>query len=104
MIDYLASRLAALRSLGERRKMVSGAERGRRYGTQGAGSSVFTRANVSRQIPAYSIWNYNDLIRQNRLARLFSTPASALADERSMADLVEGAEIRQALAYRAGLR
>src|SRR6185436_12659622 len=61
-------------------------------------------ANVLGQVPAFSIWNYNMLIRENRLARLLfeRSAATYLADPRSIADLVEGAEIHvMALAYRA---
>jgi hypothetical protein len=55
-------------------------------------------------VPAFSIRDYNSLIRENSLARLlFERSASAfLADPQSLADLVEGAEIHvMALAYRA---
>jgi hypothetical protein len=59
---------------------------------------------VLGQVPAYSIHLYNQLVRENRLARLlFERSASAyLADPRSLADLVEASEIHvMSLAYRA---
>jgi hypothetical protein len=59
---------------------------------------------VLSKVPAYSIYQYNPLIKQNRLARLLfeRSAVSYLADPRSLADLVEGAEIHvMALAYRA---
>lgn len=61
-------------------------------------------AAVLSRIPAYSIYRYNQLIRDNRLARLLFERSAAgyLADARSLRDLVEGSEIHvQALAYRA---
>jgi hypothetical protein len=60
-------------------------------------------AAVLSHVPAYAIHGYPALIRNNRLARLLfeRTPASYLADPRSVADLVEGSEIHvMALAYR----
>jgi hypothetical protein len=68
--------------------------------------AAFSRraANVLSKVPAYSIYQYNPLIKQNRLARLLfeRSAASYLADPRSLADLIEGAEIHvMALAYRA---
>lgn len=67
--------------------------------------AVFARraAAVLGHVPAYAIRGYPVLIRSNRLARLLfeRTPASYLADPRSVADLVEGSEIHvMALAYR----
>ena len=67
---------------------------------------MFSRraANVLGKVPAYSIYQYNALIKANRLARLlFERSASSyLADPRSLADLVEASEIHvMALAYRA---
>jgi len=68
--------------------------------------TLFSRraASVLSRVPAFTIHQYNQLIRENRLARLlFERSAAAyLADARSMRDLVEGSEIHvQALAYRA---
>ena len=60
-------------------------------------------ASVLSRIPAYAIRGYNQLIRENRLARLLFTRSAPayLADARSVRDIVEGSEIHvQALAYR----
>jgi hypothetical protein len=68
--------------------------------------AAFSRraAYVLGQVPAYSIFAYHQLVRENRLARLlFERSASSyLADPRSLADLVEASEIHvMSLAYRA---
>ena len=75
-------------------------------GVESRTKPVFSRraANVLGKVPAYSIYQYNALIKENRLARLlFERSASSyLADPRSLADLVEASEIHvMALAYRA---
>jgi len=67
---------------------------------------VFSRraANVLGQVPAYTLWNYDNLIRTNPFARLlFERSAKSLLDDpRALADLVEAPEIHvQAMAYRA---
>lgn len=108
LIDFMASRLVTrYGQWGQAQKMLS--ESGKLadyYGQLKSDEAVFSRraANVLGQVPAFSIWNYNELIRQNRLARLLFERSAAvyLADARSMADLVEAAEIHvMALAYRA---
>ena len=76
------------------------------YAALKADEAVFSRraASVLGRVPAYSIWRYHPLIRENRLARLLfeRSAASYLADPRSLADLVEASEIHvMALAYRA---
>lgn len=58
---------------------------------------------VLGQVPAYSIWNYNQLLRTNRLARMFyARSASAyLSHPQGIRDLLESPEIHaQALAFR----
>jgi hypothetical protein len=60
-------------------------------------------SGILTRIPAYAIHNYNELVRNNRLARLlFERSLSGfLADAPSVRDLVEGSEIHvQRLAYR----
>ena len=108
LIDYMASRLVTrYGSWGQAEKMMKESNRlADYYGALKSSEADFSRraANVLGQVPAYSIWNYNELIRQNRLARLLfeRSAASYLADPRSMADLIEGAEIHvMALGYRA---
>jgi hypothetical protein len=59
---------------------------------------------VLGRVPAYSIYHYNLLIRENRLARLLfeRSASSCLADPAGMSDLVEASEIHvMSLAYRA---
>jgi hypothetical protein len=108
MIDLLASRIItrcgrwgnAPKQLGDAAKLAD------YYAALKVDEAAFSRraANVLSQVPAYSIFTYNVLIRENRLARLLfeRSAASFLADPRSMADLVEASEIHvMALAYRA---
>ncbi len=108
MIDLMASRIVTRYGRwGNASKLLADAEKlADYYAGLKSDEAVFSRraANVLGQVPAYSIFQYNQLIRENRLARLlFERSASAyLADSRSLADLVEGAEIHvMALAYRA---
>jgi hypothetical protein len=66
----------------------------------------FTRraANVLGLIPAYGVWWGKDLVRSNKLARLFLERAvkSYLDDEAALADLIEAPNIfAQVIAYRA---
>ena len=108
MIDHLASRIVTRSGRwGNAAKLLEDADRlTDYYAALKANESVFSRraANVLGKVPAYSIYQYNALIKANRLARLlFERSASSyLADPRSLADLVEGSEIHvMALAYRA---
>jgi hypothetical protein len=108
MIDLLASRIVTrCGRWGNARKMLADAEKLADYYTAlKADEAALSRraANVLSQVPAYSIRQYNQLVRENRLARLlFERSASSfLADPRSVADLVEASEIHVlALAYRA---
>src|SRR5436190_14287025 len=108
LIDLLASRIVTRSGRwGNAQKMLADAEKLADYYTAlKSDETAFSRraANVLGQVPAYSIWQYNPLVKENRLARLLfeRSAASYLADPRSLADLVEGAEIHvMALAYRA---
>jgi hypothetical protein len=61
-------------------------------------------ANVLTQVPAYSIgnWNYDDLLKSNKLARLLFVRSfdSYLAAPQAVGDLVEGSDIHvMMLAY-----
>ena len=104
LIDFLASRYLSLFQPGKDTEALAAyyealQERG------GGCNARFARraANVLTRIPPYGIWNYKELMRKNRLARLFfeRSAQSYLADEGAVADLVEGAEIHvQMLAYR----
>ena len=108
MVDLLASRIVTRSGRwGNAPKMLADADKhATYYAGLKADETVLSRraATVLGQVPAYSIFQYNELIRQNALARLLfeRSAASYLADPRSLADLVEGAEIHvMALAYRA---
>lgn len=108
MIDHLASRIVTRSGRwGNAAKLLAEAEKlADHYLALKSDEAVFSRraANVLGRVPAYSIWQYNPLIKENRLARLlFERSASSyLADPKSMADLVEASEIHvMALAYRA---
>ncbi len=108
MIDHLASRVVTRSGRwGNAAKLLEDADRlTDYYAALKANESVFSRraANVLGKVPAYSIYQYNALIKANRLARLlFERSASSyLADPHSLADLVEASEIHvMALAYRA---
>jgi hypothetical protein len=108
MIDHMASRIVTRAGhWGNSAKILESANRLADYfaGLK-SDEAVFCRraASVLGRIPAYAIWRYNHLIRENRLARLlFERSVNAyLADPRSLADLIEAAEIHvMALAYRA---
>jgi hypothetical protein len=107
MIDHLASRIVTRSGRWGNAGVLEDADRlTDYYAALKASESVFSRraANVLGKVPAYSIYQYNALIKANRLARLlFERSASSyLADPRSLADLVEASEIHvMALAYRA---
>jgi len=107
LIDHLASRLVTRTRWGKSEELTAMADKlADHYQALKADETVFSKraANVLGRIPAYSIWRYNVVIKENRLARLLfeRSAASYLADPRSMADLVEAGEIHvMALAYRA---
>jgi hypothetical protein len=108
MIDHLASRIVTRSGRwGNATKLLADANKlADYYAALKSDEATFSRraASVLGRVPAYSIFQYNPLIKENRLARLlFERSASSyLADPRSMADLVEAAEIHvMALAYRA---
>jgi hypothetical protein len=108
MIDHLASRIVTRSGRwGNTAKLLEEADRlADYYAALKSNKTAFSRraANVLGKVPAYSIFQYNALIRENRLARLLfeRSVSSYLADPRSLADLVEASEIHvMALAYRA---
>jgi len=108
MIDHLASRIITRSGRwGNSAKLLVEADRlADYYAALKSDEATFCRraANVLGKVPAFSIYQYNPLIKQNRLARLLfeRSVSSYLADPLSLADLVEGSEIHvMALAYRA---
>ena len=109
LLDHVAARIATRvsnRWAPKNRKLLAEADRlADYYDALKVDDVRFCRraASVLNRIPAFTIHNYNQLIRDNRLARLlFARSAPAyLADARSVRDLVEAAEIHvMALAYR----
>lgn len=106
MLDFMASRVIT-RSGATAHKLVDQAEKlSHYYQDLLKDESLFTRraVNVLCQIPAYSIWNYNELIRTNRLARLlFERSSSAyLLEDFAARDLLEAPEIHvQLLGFKA---
>jgi len=106
LVDFLASRIATrLGTWGKEWKPV--AEKLAAYYERLRNTpEIFSRraCSVLGQVPAYTIYRYTELVRENRLARLLfeRSSSSFLEDPASMRDLVEAPEIHvQALAYRA---
>ncbi len=106
LVDYLASRIAA-RSHGidekVRRQIDELAEY---YSVLLADDVAFSRraASVLGIVPAYSIFAYGTLIKENKLARLFYERSASryLEDPDALRDLLEASEIHaQALGFRA---
>jgi hypothetical protein len=99
LIDLLASRFLTFHKAGpEVEKLTT-------YYSQLQGGGRFARraANALGKLPSFGLWNYNQLIRSNRLARLFFERSAQdyAQDPQALADLVEGAEIHvMALGYR----
>lgn len=107
MIDLAASRLAtSFGRWGNAPKQIDQASKlADYYLALKSNEAAFARraARVLGLIPAFSIFNYSALIRENRLARLLfeRSLSSFLASKEGLADLVEASEIHvQELAYR----
>jgi hypothetical protein len=105
LLDYLASRLVTRGGFPHQDKLVKTADTMADYYEVLQPDEFARRAgNVLSQVPAFAIWNYRELIRKNRLARLFyaRSTESYLSDRRALQDLLEAPEIHaQILAYRA---
>ena len=107
LIDRIASRYATQAWIGKDKhpRTEAIAKLSRYYEALRNDPPEFSRraAAVLTLVPTYSIWNYQQLIRNNRLARLlFSRSArDYLASPSAVRDLVEASDIHvQALAYR----
>jgi hypothetical protein len=104
LLDYLASRLFVVYA---EKKHLRAAERvADDFEALAGAPAAFARraAAVLGQIPAYSLFDYTRLVRENRLARLLfeRSPDAYLADPTALRDLLEAPEIHvQALAFRA---
>ncbi len=110
--DLLASRYVTraearyFRSKGVDRVLETANLLGDRYeGLRQKAPEQFARraANVLTQVPAFSIWNYDALLKSNKLARLLFVRSfgAYLAAPASVGDLVEGSDIHVTmLAYR----
>ncbi len=106
LVDYLASRAITRLSGWWSKEAVNAAETlSSVYEALRDDSAAFTRraAGVLGRIPAFAIYDYNALIRENRLARLLFERSLASWDNGpdAVCNLVEAPEIHvQALAYR----
>ena len=104
IVDYLGSRAAMLTIWGNPPKSI---ERLADYYlalAQNPDEFAVRAAAALTHIPAFSIWNYDQLLRENRLARILfeRTEELMLRSERSVRDLLECPQIYvQALAFRA---
>jgi hypothetical protein len=107
LIDFMASRLVARGGFWADKEQLSAAETlADYYESLRKDALTFSRraCAVLSQIPAYAIYDYNAVIRDNRLARLLfeRSSSSYLADPAGVQDLLEAPEIHvQILAYRA---
>jgi hypothetical protein len=107
LIDFMAARLVTRGgAYVDKQTLASADELSVYYETLRRDLELFSRraCMVLTQIPAYSIYDYNSVIRQNRLARLLfeRSSSSYLGDPKGLQDLVEAPEIHvQILAYRA---
>lgn len=105
LADYLASRYATRAYLSGKAKVAISEVVADKFAALKLDDAAFARraANVLTLIPAYSIYNYDRLIQENRLARLLFERSlkSFLEVPAAVRDLVEGGEIHvQQLAYR----
>lgn len=106
MTDYLASRLVTRSGNWGEDKLLKPAERlAKHYEGLQSDSKVFAlrAARVLGQVPPYVVWNYKDIIRKNRLARLLYERSSGfyLQEPRAIQELIEATEIHaQILAYK----
>lgn len=106
LIDFMASRaITRIRAWGDQKSVAVAETLAAYYENLRTDDAQFCRraCAVLGQIPAYAIWNYNFLIRQNRLAcMMFERSGSFfLNDPQGVRDLVEAPEIHvQSLAYR----
>ena len=106
LLDYLASRLVVCLALNRQPKLAEAVERlAAFYEAMQRDEARFARraAAVLGQVPAYMVWMYDRLIRENRLARLLYERSAGfyLKVPEALTDLLEAPEIHaQALAYR----
>ncbi|HEY0681220.1 MAG TPA: hypothetical protein VGD45_02720 [Steroidobacter sp.] len=105
LADYLASRYVTRNYFSKRTKNSINELVADKFVALKLEDTDFARraANVLTLVPAYSIFNYNHLVRENRLARLLFERSikSFLSSPAAVRDLVEGGEVHvQQLAYR----
>lgn len=107
LVDFLASRLVTRGGQWGQGKLMKPAEElASYYEKLQKDPAEFARRNaqVLGQVPPGVFWNYNEIIRTNRLARLLyeRSAESFLAAPNALMDLIEAPEIHaQILAYRA---
>ncbi|GFE91643.1 gliding motility protein [Steroidobacter agaridevorans] len=105
LADYLASRYVTRSYFSKKTKSNINEQVAEKFVALKLGDEDFARraANVLTLVPAYSIFDYNRLVRENRLARLLfeRSVKSFLGSPAAVRDLVEGGEVHdQQLAYR----
>lgn len=105
LADHLASRYVTRVYFSKKTKNNINEQVAEKFVALKLGDEDFARraANVLTLVPAYSIYDYNRLVRENRLARLLfeRSVKSFLGSSAAVRDLVEGGEVHvQQLAYR----
>ncbi|WP_224369097.1 gliding motility protein [Hyalangium versicolor] len=100
LIDYLASRMAlqAVMAPHQQKQWESSVNAlAQHYEALSEADGTFARraANALSMMPAYAVWNYDQLLRINRLARLLFERSTDLflADEHVARDLLESPQI-----------
>lgn len=105
LVDFLAARagIQDLRWIGERGWPATIALLSNHYESLPELEFVQRAANALSRMPAFAVWDYDELLRTNRLARLLFERSTALylSDAMAVRDLLESAQIHvQALAFR----
>ncbi len=105
LIDFLASRYATRMGWGGPESLKSAENISRYYEQLLSNPEAFALrgARVLGQVPAFGIWNYRQLLKNNRLARLLyeHKPEAYLQSPEAIAELIEASEIHaQQLGFR----
>lgn len=106
LIDYIAARIVTNDGRWGQEKLLRLADELTDYYSRLQSDSTHfaeRAAAVLGQVPPYVLWNYHEVIRKNKLARLFyeRRPESYLASESAVVELLEASEIHaQTLAFR----
>jgi hypothetical protein len=106
LVDYLASRagIQVVSSWGDSRGWKEALESlTMHFEALEDGEFVRRASNALSRMPAFAVWNYDELLRTNRLARLLFERSTALylGDAKAVRDLLESPQIHvQMLAVR----